>query len=178
VSEEKGHTLTLEELSQIATIVTGIGILIAVWQLRDSKVQRVRQFEDFYIQRYWSLMDELSLSALKSMLSLANGAPTADFEDDDLRAAYSYLVLCEDEAELRRGGWISDVTWSLWRDYIASQLKRPPFDHAWNEIRLDREPGSPRPFEHLRALSAAHSEGRGYDPCSLRVSRRWLRGLR
>jgi hypothetical protein len=33
--------------------------------LRQNQRQRVRAFEDFYVRRYWELMDQLSLDALR-----------------------------------------------------------------------------------------------------------------
>lgn len=147
---------------------------MALWQLREAKTQRVRQFETAYIERYWSLMDRLSV---ESYVAIVNGARDVAPSREDLQPAYAYLLLSEDEAELRKAGWISDATWILWREYIHRQLQQPPFSSAWESAKPTR-PGEVYAFEHVRRLELAHSAGQRYDPCELGRIRRYLRGLR
>jgi hypothetical protein len=52
-------------IQDIATIVTAVGVFVAVLGLRAAQRQRMRQFETLYVQRYWSLMDGLSLDVLR-----------------------------------------------------------------------------------------------------------------
>lgn len=40
-------------LANIANVVTAVGIVFVVLQLRDAQLQRHRSFEDLFIQRYW-----------------------------------------------------------------------------------------------------------------------------
>jgi hypothetical protein len=54
-------------LQSISTLITAVGVLLGVVTLRASQRQRLRQFESFYIARYWDLTDELSLKALKGV---------------------------------------------------------------------------------------------------------------
>ena len=93
-------------LRSIATLITAVGVLLGVLTLRASLRQRLRQFESFYVARYWHLMDGLSLAALR-------GDEQSDVSDDDEKVVRSYIRLCEDECELRRDGWIGDATWTL-----------------------------------------------------------------
>jgi hypothetical protein len=55
-----------DTVEAIATCVTAIGVMIALFGLRASQRQRLREFESFYVQRYWALMDGLSLPALRA----------------------------------------------------------------------------------------------------------------
>jgi len=171
----------LETLAQVATIITGLGVLFAVWQLREAKIQRLRQFEDLYIQRYWTLMDALSFPALREMLIGWPAASTEglapDPEESDLRAGYAYLILCEDEAELRAAGWVTDATWRLWCTYIAGQVERHPFAVAWAEVRASVPDGTGRDFQHLRSIVDHASRESQYDPCQMSRPKRLLRGL-
>ena len=173
--------MSLETLAQLATIVTGLGVIFAVWQLREAKIQRLRQFEDFYIQRYWTLMDALSYPALRGMLIAppagSTDGPAPDVEESDLRAAFAYLILCEDEAELRAAGWVTDATWRLWCTYIAGQVERYPFAVAWAEVRASVPDGTGRDFQHLRSIVHHASRGGQYDPCRMSGPKRLLRGL-
>ena len=50
-------------LQSIATLITAGGVLLAVLTLRASQRQRLRQFESFYVARYWHLMNGLPLAA-------------------------------------------------------------------------------------------------------------------
>jgi hypothetical protein len=128
-------------LQSIATLITAVGVLLGVLTLRASQRQRLRQFESFYVARYWHLMDGLSLAALR-------GDEQSDVSDDDEKVVRSYVRLCEDECELRRDGWIGDATWTLWSDGMRAQFKRWPFAPVWERVRDEDE----RQYEHLRRV--------------------------
>lgn len=110
--------------------------------LRAGLRQRHRQFESFYVQRYWALMDRLSLDALKGEFE----SPSRPSMEDE-KVIRSYFLLCEDECDLRAAGWISDATWNVWRTGMASHLVQWPFNEVWE--RVEKEP---RPFQHLRRI--------------------------
>lgn len=111
-------------IETIATCITAAGVLIAVLQLRASRVQRRRQFEALYVQRYWAIMDLLSLQALR-------GEHCEDVQPQDEKAAWAYLRLCEDELELRASKWVSTPTWTIWSWGMREQLQRWPFSEVW-----------------------------------------------
>lgn len=114
-------------IQNISAVVTAVGVVLAALSIRAAQRQRLRSFEAFYVQRYWSLMDSLSLPALKLQ---------ADYErcDGDEKAVRSYIRLCEDECELRQKGWISDATWKIWVEGMRDQLGREPFAQIWKEV--------------------------------------------
>jgi hypothetical protein len=72
-------------LQSISTLITAVGVLLGVVTLRASQRQRLRQFECFYIARYWDLMDELSLKALKGV------GQSVEPEDEKVVRAYIRL---------------------------------------------------------------------------------------
>jgi hypothetical protein len=115
-------------IADIAAVATAIGVFIALTGLRQNQRQRIRAFEDFYVRRYWELMDQLSLDALRGK---ANG-PLSEADEKIIRA---YLLFCEDELDLRAIGWISDATWKIWGPGILTQLHRWPFDEVWNDVK-------------------------------------------
>lgn len=149
-------------LNTIATCVTAVGVVIAILGLRASRRQRLRQFETFYVERYWKLMDGLSLPALRGQ---ADGPIT---ECDD-RVALAYLHLCEDQLEVRSQGWISDSTWAAWREGMQQHLEKWPFKPIWQEISSAQQ----GQFELLREFSNNPSA----DPCKMNWPRRRLAGL-
>jgi hypothetical protein len=150
-------------LADIALIVTAAGVVAAVFSLRQSNRERLRQFEAMYVQRYWSILDQLSLDALSGS---AKEAPN----DADLKGIRAYLFLCEDEFEMRARGYIADTTYKIWAEAAWAQLQQPAFQAVWEQVM--EEPTFP--YEHLKALC---SQSGSYDPLTARFAWRWLRGL-
>lgn len=156
-------------LGDIASVATAIAVILAVAGLRQTQRQRVRQFEDFYVKRYWDLMDRLSLGALRDQRAS---------NDEDRKALYAYLLLCEDELDLRAEGWISDSTWKVWGNGIKSQLSCGPADEVWNAVMKKGETGTDISFDQLRRFMTNGGE----DPFPKGVFPWWfvrrIRGLR
>lgn len=150
-------------LADIALVVTAIGVLGAVYSLRQSYRERLRQFEAMYVERYWSLLDQLSLSALK-------GSPFTEISETDERAIRAYIRLCEDELEMRQNAYVGDTTYRIWSDAICEQFKQAMFQQIWGAIRKE----STFPYSHTERLLG---EGKNYDPLQMRAWRRHLRGL-
>jgi hypothetical protein len=115
-----------------------------------------------YVQRYWSILDKLSLEALDAS---AEDSAT----ETDLRAIRAYLLLCEDELEMRGRGYIADTTYEIWAESIVGQLRQPIFHAVWKQVMEE----AAFPYTHLRRLCSQQS----YDPLEFSFVRRWLRGL-
>jgi hypothetical protein len=161
-------------IANIAATTTAIGVLIAVLVVRQNQRQRIRGFEDFYVQRYWDIMDRLSLDAL-------HGRANLPLSENDEKAIFAYLLLCEDELDLRGLGWISDATWRIWADGMRTQLGRSPFKDVWQEVSSsleERPAGEPVPISNLDQLRT-FTNTNGADPFGdgHQWRRRW-RGLR
>ena len=150
-------------LADIALIATAVGVLAAVFGLRQSNRERLRQFEAMYVQRYWSILDQLSLDALA-------GSTKHPPSEADLKAIRAYLFLCEDELEMRGRGYIADTTYKIWTDAAVTQLQQPMFQAVWEQVLKE----STFPYKHLHALC---SQPESYDPLPVGFVRRWLRGL-
>jgi hypothetical protein len=125
----------------MATLITAVGVLLGVLTLRGSQKQRMRQFESFYVDRYWLLMDQLSLEA-------ARGRKLPDVREDDEKVVRSYIRLCEDECELRHDAWIGDATWKIWSDGMRAQFKHWPFAPVWELVCQEDE----QQYEYLRGV--------------------------
>jgi hypothetical protein len=156
-------------VSDIALIVTAVGVFGVVIGLRQSYRERLRQFEALYIQRYWKILDELSLDALR-------GSPLSKVSDRDEKAIRSYIVLCEDELELRKNGYIADSTYSLWADGMLTQLKQHAFENIWLRVQKEGSESGMFPYTLLSQLECGGIKDG--DPLQLSATRRWLRGLR
>lgn len=149
-------------MQNVISYIMTLSLLFGALALRASQRQRLRQLEMLYVQRYWALMDKLSLAALR-------GTPLSSVNDDDERVVRTYLRLCEDELELRRQGWLSTATWRLWSVGMEQQVRRWPFRIVWAEIaEADAED-----FGLLRRLM----QNPGWDPCEISRTRRFLNGV-
>lgn len=102
------------------------------------------------MQRYWALMDGLTVDALA-------GRRTGSLQPQDEKVALAYIRLCEDQLELRGAGWISDETWSIWSSGIRVQLERRlPFSDVWAQVRQHNEQlGDYGEFKLLRDYTAS-----------------------
>jgi hypothetical protein len=110
-------------LSLFALIISVFGFFGLLFSLRQTYRARLRQFEEKYVERYWSILDDLSLSALR----MSDQEPDASEE----KIIRKYLFLCEDELQMRKNGYISDSTYEEWADGMRDQLAQPMFKKVW-----------------------------------------------
>jgi hypothetical protein len=156
-------------VSSIALVVTAIGVLGVMFGLRQNYRERLRQFEEMYVERYWKILDQLSLDALRASCP-------AEVGHDDEKAIRNYILLCEDELQLRRSGYISDGTYKVWAQAIHDQLSQPMFKKIWAQVEEEAKEDRTFPYEYLRRFL----NGKGpeaVDPLAMSLPRRWLRGL-
>jgi hypothetical protein len=156
-------------VSEIALVVTALGVLGVMVGLRQSYRERLRQFESLYVQRYWKILDQLSLEAVKA-------SPTADAGCEDEKAIRNYILLCEDELQMRRNGYISDSTYRVWADGMRDQLSQPMFKKIWAQVKEEAKEHQTFPYEHLRQLLNESTSNTG-DPLAMSSLRRKIRGL-
>lgn len=154
-------------ITDISLVVTAIGVLGAVFGLRQSYLERLRQFELKYIDRYWVIIDRLSLDALR-------GAKGVALTNDDEKAIRSYFYLCEDELDMRGHGYITDDTYRIWASGIRVQLEQPLFAEVWKKVGNEADDEHGYPFANLHELMAKPA----YDPLSMPTSARFVRGLK
>lgn len=155
--------------SDIALIVTALGVIGVMFGLRQSYRERLRQFESLYVERYWKILDQLSLAAVKASCA-------ASVSPEDEKAIRNYILLCEDELQMRQGGYISDSTYTVWADGMREQLGRQMFKEIWAEVIDEAKEHRTFPHEHLRKLLDEPDSGAG-DPLDMSLPRRRLRGL-
>lgn len=151
----------------IASVITAIGVIFAGISLRGSQLQRNRQFEALYIERYWSLIDRLSQE------TAAGGDHAVSIEDR--HAITLYLQLCEDQIEMYKRGWITRRTFSEWSEGMRASATTYPVKSVWQRILRDTEQsnGAEPPFKYLRELHRTE----GLPKREVGALRRWLRGV-
>nr|WTB31162.1 hypothetical protein OG781_18215 [Streptomyces sp. NBC_00830] len=153
-------------VAAIGQAVVALAVAFGVFGLRQSRKLRIIAYEDRFEERYWSLMERLSLQALKGAVQPDARVCT----DDDRLAVRSYFRLCETQLNVRAAGWITDATWKVWGQGITDRMHRFPFDEGWDEIVAN--PRADRLYRRLRQFVDG-----GSDPCPLPRRKRWWRGL-
>jgi hypothetical protein len=114
--------------SDIAPIVTAIGVFIAVYQLWNTKRQAVTLFEDALTKEYREITGKLPTAALLGEII------SAELMRQHLPDFYRYFDLTNNQVFLRKIGRISPKTWQFWVDGIRTNLARPAFATAWADI--------------------------------------------
>ena len=130
----------LDEIQAIASVATAIGVLLAGWQLNQSKKQALTSFEDSLASQYRHIIREIPVKALLG--------ETLDKEEQNraLPHFYHYFDLSNEQAYLHRRGRVRSQTWTEWRDGITDNLRRPAFKAAWEDVSRR----APESFNDLR----------------------------
>ena len=128
--------------AQAGTALGRFGILVATRQLRITSQQALTTFEDSLAHEYRDLAARLPTKALL-------GEPLSQTEQQNaFDEFYHYFDLSNEQVFLRQIGRVSQSTWTYWRDGIKSNLGRPAFACAWDEINNR----APKDFSELRRL--------------------------
>jgi hypothetical protein len=142
--------LNLEQIfklaSDIAPFATAVGVFIACWQIHRSAQQSRTDFEDELAKEYRQLARDIPVDAL------LGGELSQHEQEKALKVFYQYVDLSNEQTFLRKNGRVSKQTWLFWRDGIKSNLERPSFNKAWQQIKLK----APKSFEELCDLESTN----------------------
>jgi hypothetical protein len=152
-------TTTISYINLILQIVTSFAIFFAAWQIMFHARQMHRDLETVYVQQYWKIVAQTTLSWRQTYFS------TVPKSEKDLFAVLQYLQLCEDEIDLRRRARVTDSTWEIWAQAIAGTMKKPAFVQAFSK--------SPSGYFSELAQMLQAPDPAKYDP--LERSRIWRR---
>ena len=119
---------TIDVLTALSSIATAIGVGVAAYQLRVTRKQGVTAFEDSVTAQYRQIASTLPLKAL------LGESLTQQEHSEHLQYFYRYFDLCNEQAFLHKNGRVSDSTWAFWQDGIETNLRRPAFAAAWQDI--------------------------------------------
>ena len=146
----------------LVTLMTGFGVWAIGLQIIGERSARHREFENMYVQRYWDI-------AAKLPMRFVQGFSDYKLSKPERTAMYNYLLLCEDEMDLRAKGFITDKTWKIWMSGIFSAVTDPQIKKLIEGFPAGR-------LEHLRMF--AYAPNPSFDPLKYRWPRRWWTGLR
>jgi hypothetical protein len=136
------YKIILQTIASLTGIATTTGLFIAYRQFRLATRQSQTTFEDALSREYRQVAHRLPVRAL-----LGDELPESR-ETLALDEFYWYFDLTNEQVFLRRTSRVTDATWTSWREGIATNLRKPAFARAWEEVK-SRAPGS---FRELRRL--------------------------
>lgn len=139
------------------SIITAIAAIGIVLQLVLNNKQMHRDFETLYLQRFWSLQDEIQQQHLKSTT-----VPPYVIR--------KYLELTEDQIALRAHARITSHTWQLWAPDIYRQCITEPYSSTLDNEPIDR-------FQNIRTLIQETKINSTYDPLKYSRIRKFFAGL-
>lgn len=117
----------------LSSIATAIGVVIAAWQIWESRQLSAAKFEDSFDQQYRQLSYVIPVDALI-------GIPLVDSEEKKAReSVYNYIDLCNEQIFQRHKKRISTDRWNEWKSGIKQNLDRPFFNKVWTEIKEEAE---------------------------------------
>lgn len=122
------YTIILQTIASLTGIATSTSMIIAYRQLRLASRNSQASFEDNLAREYRRILGKLPLKALlgQELDPAALDAALPDF--------YAYFDLTNEQLMLRAQGRVSESTWHVWREGIASNLAKPAFAAAWQRI--------------------------------------------
>jgi hypothetical protein len=129
----------------VTACIALVGVIWGLIELTQARRQQRLELGNLYIQRYWSIDDDL----LK--------APKGSKEHQ--QAQHRYLRFCEDEFEAAIDGWLDLKQWRVWHRWLTHASQQ-------TKLRGDLDLCDPQGerFEHLRACLARPS-GHDWEDC-------------
>lgn len=115
-------------VSALAAVVSASGVVFVVVQLWLSKRIAQSQFEDSLAREYRDLAALLPPEAL-----MGENLPDEEYQAA-FRNLFRYIDLSNEQVFLRQRRRVSPQVWQFWCAGIRSNLARPAFARAWEQI--------------------------------------------
>ena len=110
-------------------VATAGGVLFAAIQIRISQAHETTRFEDAMAREYRDIAQRIPTRAML-------GEPLSDAEfQETFDEFYRYFSLSNEQVFYWKTGRVRRRTWQHWRVGIRSNLARPAFRRAWDEVR-------------------------------------------
>jgi hypothetical protein len=129
-------------LDTITSFATAAAVLVAAWQIRESRKYSQIAFEDSMDQQYRNIAKNIPVDVL-----LGKNIPPDDYPKVR-EIVFHYLDLCNEQISLRKRGRISKKRWVDWKDGIEANLQKPRFRDVWEEVKNE----APNEFTDLTRL--------------------------
>lgn len=117
-------------VSAVSAAVSALAVIVAMWQLRATKIIHQLEFEDSLDKEYRDLVARIPTKAL-----IGSGLSPVEYAQafDEF---YRYFDLCNQQIILRMRKRIGQDVWSEWCCGIAYNIEKlPAFKRAWEDIK-------------------------------------------
>ena len=145
-------------LDIITSFATATAVLVAAWQIRESRKYSVTAFEDSLDKQYREIIMQIPVDALigKNITPKDHAYAREN--------VFNYLDLCNEQIYLRRKKRISKSRWVDWNEGIKGNLQKPIFQEVWAEVKKE----APGEFTDLTKLESNSFDS---DPAQWKKSR-------
>jgi hypothetical protein len=130
-------------LQTVAFLITALGVVLAWRQLAATREQARVDFEDTLAREYRNIAQALPVRAFFVNEPLSESEYAAALDD-----FFHYFDLSNEQVSLRMNDRVGTKAWADWCDGMRTNLSRPSFQRAWEEIKLK----VPESFQELRRL--------------------------
>lgn len=133
----------------LTAVVTGVGLGLAIHQLKLAAKHARTAFEDELGSEYRALARDLPVDALlgRSIAEITTGVEARPGELEDIRSTFfHYFDLCNYQAYLRHRNRVSRDTWNEWASGMRANFAKPAFVEAWAQV----DTALPKSFDELR----------------------------
>jgi hypothetical protein len=173
-----------QNLAQFGSILTGIGAILILWQVREQKRQFKTQFEDELNKEYRDIVDQAPTKAFLG--EDINPYDHSEYAKNDYQfhdSIYRYLDLTNQQIHRRSNRRISTSTWENWEDGIQEHLRQPEIARTLHVINKRTEGenydlGDVEHFsglcEYLDNLNSEHRDPR-FSECKIKNILMYLR---
>ncbi|MCD9541226.1 hypothetical protein GLP22_08400 [Photobacterium carnosum] len=118
------------DFDEISSIATALGVIVATWQIRESRKLAQATFEDAFNQQYRDLIYAIPVDALL-------GIELSESESKKIRELiFNYLDLCNEQISHCHYKRIGKKRWKVWADGIQENIHKPIFQDVWVEVKL------------------------------------------
>ncbi len=147
----------------VPSIATGVGVLLAAYQLRQAKRSLREGFERTFVDRYERIVSGVDLDVL-----LGHMPPDLD-NPSTKRAFFDYFELCEEELYYRSFRRVSSSTWRDWWYGMRLAFQNESFVDAFESIAgLANDEEEPVPGRHHRfgrlKIAVQHRNSETFEP--------------
>ena len=132
-------------IDSLALYMTFLGLLAAIYQLRQNFLQQRTIFEDSISKDYRDIIQRIPYKAL---IGEELGLSEANAVHNEV---YNYMDLCNEQIYLRRSNRVSKKTWDNWQEGMSTNFGLKAFNDTLIEV-FEKLPSN---FSELQRVKAS-----------------------
>ncbi|WP_296211323.1 hypothetical protein [Psychrobacter sp. UBA3480] len=133
-------------MGSLGLYITFLGLLAAIYQLRQNFLQQRTIFEDSISKEYRDIIQRIPYRALIGEEIPLSEASAVQNE------VYNYMDLCNEQIYLRMSNRVSKKTWNNWQEGMKTNFELKVFNDTLNEV-FEKLPSNFIELQSVKALN-------------------------